>query len=127
MPWDHQERVIEEHGVTHSEWAVLITAGYYIPLPRDSFVQQAVWEVNNGDPYDDVNEASVVRAIDTCLTRNWIALTAEGHVERERNVLGVYTGASTTYPRDGIVLTEDGHNIHNSIAIASYGREYFAS
>lgn len=115
MPWEDQQRIRAELGVTNPIWAVLITAGYYIPLPRDRFIPHAVWEVNNANPRDDVDDRSVAQAIDTCLSRGWIRLTAEGHSERERNRLGEFTGESTTYPKDGIVLTELGHDVHNRI------------
>ena len=127
MAWDHEEQILQQNGITHAEWAVLITAGYYVPFPRGRFIPHAVWEHNHAERYDDVNEATVAAAIESCLTRGWITVTYEGHVERERDVLGEYTGETTEYPEDGITLTDAGHDIHNRIAIGLYGRDYFSS
>jgi formylglycine-generating enzyme required for sulfatase activity len=127
MPWEHEQRVLAKHGVTNAEWAVLITAGYYISFPRSCFISHAVWEGNGGVPHGEVVQAAVAEALATCLEKGWVAPTEEGHVERERNVLGEYTGETTTYPKDGVVLTDAGHDIHNQIAIGVYGRDYFAT
>jgi len=122
------------HAATPAEWAVLITAGYYIPLPRNKFASHAEWEARAGCPRteNDVTEAQVAEAIDSCLLKGWIQLTEKGHVEQHRDVFGRLTGGRpedpvgcTEYPADGIVLTELGQKVHSAIAIAHLGRAYF--
>jgi hypothetical protein len=125
-----EQRAIDSHGATEAEWVVLLTAGYYIPLPKDRFIPQAAWEGRSGRSEQregDVSEQQIAEAIDSCLLKGWVRLTEEGHVEHERNVLGSHTGETTEYPKDGIALTEAGHRIHSGIAIAIHGRDYYSS
>ena len=126
-PGNTNDRFLAEHGVRMAEWAVLLTAGYYVPLSRPGFIPHATWEGNGGVSHGDVDQASVAEALTSCLEKGWVVLTEEGHVERERNVLGKYTGETTTYPKDGVVLTDSGRELHNRIAIGVYGRDYYAT
>lgn len=127
MPWEREQQVLAEHGVTNAEWAVLITAGYYVSLSHSRFIPHAVWEGNGGIRHGKLDRAAVAKALTSCLKKGWVAMTKKGHIERERNVLGEFTSETMVYPKDGVVLTEAGHDIHNQIAIGIYGRDYFST
>src|SRR5690348_7399801 len=120
--WQHEEDVLAANGLTHGEWAVLITAAYYIPLPVRHFIPHAAWESAH-----DTTEAQARRGYESCLSRGLIRLTEAGHVERERHVFGQYTGESTEYPADGVVLTEAGYALHSKVCLELFGPEYFAT
>jgi hypothetical protein len=115
--------------VTSAKWAVLLTAGYYIPVSKARFIPQAAWEARAGrTPREgDLEEHEIAAALEACLSNGWVQLTELGHAERNRTVLGVDVGVTTIYPENGVVLTDSGHEIHNRVAIAIFGRDYFAS
>lgn len=115
-------QALAKHGVTEPEFAVLATAGYYVPLPRDRFIPHAVWEAS---PLcsDEVNDRSVDDAVESCLSHKWVELTFRGHVEEHRDRLGNCTGKRTSYPDNGIVLTELGEKLLWRIRIEMHGRE----
>lgn len=120
MIWDKEVRVLQEHGLTYGDWAILITAGYYIPLAGDRFIEQAVWESLGRATLDEVR-----KGYDHCLSHAWIKLVPAGHQEHERNVFGEKTGDVTEYPENGIVLTDSGHHLWASVGLALFGSQYF--
>jgi hypothetical protein len=122
-----EDRALAENCVSDAEWAILITAGYYIPIPRGRFGQQAAWEARCGRPEreGDVTDQQASDAIVSCLSKGLIRLTEDGHKEPERNVLGRFTGEVTEYPAEGIVMTEKGYGIYNRIRIAIRGIDYY--
>ncbi len=128
---NYAERVrqaLGEYGATSAEWAILVTTGYNIPYARKKFAWQAAWEARTGCPPTDgdVTEDQAECAIDSCVAKDWIRLTEPGHIERHRDIFGHHDGNTTMYPRDGIVLTELGHQVLSRIAISIHGREYYA-
>jgi hypothetical protein len=127
--WEHEDRMLAANFVTSAEWAVLLTAGYYIPVSKGRFIRQAAWESRAGrTPSEgDLEEHEIAAALEACLSNGWVQLTKQGHAEKNRTLLGVYTGVTTIYPNNGIVLTETGHEVHKRVATAIFGREYFAS
>ena len=118
--WKHEREILEKHGVSIGEWAILISAGYYIPLSRDRFLSHAVFEYN-----DPIKPNEVADGLESCLNNRWASLTPIGHIENERNIFGQLTGVQTEYPKDGVVLTERGHMIHRMLAFEIHGEEYF--
>ena len=103
MPW-----VINDHGITHSEWAVLLTAGYYVPLPRDRFIPHAVWEVNNETVREAGHQVQLIDALGEAINQmrewgpcHWIGLTNEEIVERidaENEIIGISNMFSHNWP-----------------------------
>ena len=124
---EERQRILAENGVTEAEWAILVTAGYYIPLPKQQFIQQAAWESRTGQPSreGDITEQQAAAALESCLAKGWAKLTECGHEERERNVLGEFCGELCIYPQDGVALTDQGHELNRRISIAIFGRDYF--
>jgi hypothetical protein len=41
------------------------------------------------------------------------------------DIFGQPTGEESVYPKDGVILTEDGHKLHRAVAIAIFGEDYF--
>jgi hypothetical protein len=84
-----EERVLQAHGLTGEEWAVLFTASYHTPLPRDQVVEMASQEILGCD---------VNTALQRCVDRGWVALWDS-----------VCRGT-------GVVLTEQGRRIKDSVS-----------
>ncbi len=120
MKWDHEVHVLKAHGLTYGDWAILITAGYYIPVAGERFIEQATWEIQKGAKTEDVREG-----YDRCLTNGWVRLVREGHMEHDIDVFGMKTGDITEYPENGVILTEAGHALHSKVAIEIFGADYF--
>jgi hypothetical protein len=124
---EHKSQILAANGVSSAEWAVLSSAAYYTPISRRRFIPQAAWESRCGRKPrpGDLEEHEISTALDACLAKDWVMLTKQGHVERERGVLGEYTGDKFVYPDQGVVLTDSGHELHSRVAIEIFGRDYF--
>ena len=120
MKWDHEVNVLETHGLTYGDWAILITAGYYIPVAGERFIKQALWEIQGNATLEEVRAG-----FEHCLAQRWVQLVSEGHIEYDLNVFGEKSGHATEYPEDGVSLTQSGHALWSTVAIAIFGAEYF--
>ena len=121
MNWrEHKANVLNTHGLTFGDWAILITAGYYIPVAGERFIDQATWESQGNATLEEVR-----KGFERCLAQGWVQLVSEGHVEYNLNVFGEKTGDVTEYPENGVTLTQSGHAIKSKVAIAEYGADHF--
>ena len=121
MNWrEHKADVLNAHGLTFGDWAILITAGYYIPVAGERFIDQATWESQG-----NANPKEVRNGFERSLAQGWVQLVPEGHVEYNLNVFGERTGDVTQYPENGVILTQSGHALLSKVAIAEYGADRF--
>lgn len=118
--WDHEERVLAEHDLSHGDRAILIAAYYCIPLPRDEFIPYAA-----ADSHGFASKSQTQVGFDRCFARGLITLTTAGHLEKDLDVFGKNTGESTEYPAHGVVLTEAGRALHAKVSLAIFGSQYF--
>jgi hypothetical protein len=84
-----ETRVLRAHGLTDEEWAVLFTASYHSPLPRDQVVEMATQEVLGRE---------VETGFQRCVDRGWIVLWE--------------SAARGT----GVVLTDTGRRVKESVS-----------
>ncbi len=128
MSWEDEKRagqvlrdsVLHQHGLTEGDWAILITAFYCVPLPKQAFIECAAWE-----SMGRANQEQVALTLDQCLIRGLVRFVKGGHIEHGRNVFGQSKGNATEYPDDGVVQTEAGHDLHSRVCFAIFGENYF--
>jgi hypothetical protein len=112
-------RILGINGVTRRRVGRVDHRGVLHSNLQASVHSSGAWESRAGrEPQPgDLEKHEISAALDACLAKDWVMLTRQGHVERDRGVLGEYTGNKFVYPDQGVVLTDSGHELHSRVLI----------
>lgn len=106
----HIHRVLSEHHLTPQQWAVLFAASYYLPAPLEQFIVEAQLEADENFAIDELT-----KAYEECQEKGWICIADKNRIRE----FAVEPGSDDAdYSKQGVVLTEAGHELKEVVAHA---------
>jgi hypothetical protein len=103
----HVSRLLYGFGLTRGQWSVLFAASYYLPVPRDQFIELAMIDADGEFQPHDISQA-----LQECIARGWVTADGEGEASEQGKELRFLTSEPD---EDGILLTPKGARLKNQV------------
>ncbi|QQE12719.1 hypothetical protein JD969_04425 [Planctomycetota bacterium] len=120
--WPAFDQALKKHNLLYAQWTILEHAEKYIPFPYKQFIYHN-WQTC----IPDITLEESAWALRNCLDRGWVIMLDKSTDIIELDLLSNETGIITSYPAQGIILTDQGRHLLQQFTLTLEGPAYFTS